>query len=113
MVELDNMDIMAVLSDATNSIAEGEVMQLANVGNEALSEADYLEVIRCKTAMLFQAAAHTAGVLGSEDADRSARSRSSVCISAWPISSWTTIWTTPVTARSWARTRATTSQRAS
>jgi len=69
MVELENMDIMAVLSDATNTIAEGEVMQLANVGNESLSEADYLEVIRCKTALLFQAAAHTAGVLGSDDPD--------------------------------------------
>ncbi len=67
MVELENMDVMAILSDATNTIAEGEVMQLANVGNLALSEADYLEVIRCKTALLFQAAAHTAGVLSSED----------------------------------------------
>ncbi len=61
------MDIMAVLSDATNTIAEGEVMQLANLGNETLSEAEYLEVIRCKTALLFQAAAHTSGVLGSDD----------------------------------------------
>lgn len=68
MVELNDMEIMAVLSDATNTIAEGEVMQLANVGNEALSEDDYLEVIRCKTALLFQAAAHTAGVLSSDDA---------------------------------------------
>jgi octaprenyl-diphosphate synthase len=69
MVELDDMDIMAVLSDATNTIAEGEVMQLANIGNLTLSEDDYREVIRCKTALLFQAAAHTAGVLGSEDPD--------------------------------------------
>lgn len=69
MVELENMDIMAILSDATNTIAEGEVMQLASIGNLALSEAQYLEVIRCKTALLFQAAAHTAGVLGSEDPD--------------------------------------------
>lgn len=69
MVELDDMDIMAILSDATNTIAEGEVMQLANVGNLALTEAAYMEVIRCKTALLFQAAAHTAGVLASDDAD--------------------------------------------
>lgn len=69
MVELENMDVMAILSDATNTIAEGEVMQLANVGNLTLTEADYLEVIRCKTALLFQAAAHTAGVLASEDPD--------------------------------------------
>jgi octaprenyl-diphosphate synthase len=69
MVELEDMDIMAILSDATNTIAEGEVMQLANVGNLALSEREYLEVIRCKTALLFQAAAHTAGVLASDDPD--------------------------------------------
>lgn len=67
MVDLENMDVMAILSDATNTIAEGEVMQLANVGNLDLGESDYLEVIRCKTALLFQAAAHTAGVLASED----------------------------------------------
>lgn len=67
MVELENMDIMAILADATNTIAEGEVMQLANVGNLALTEAQYREVIRCKTALLFQAAAHSAGVLATDD----------------------------------------------
>ncbi|MEQ8857678.1 MAG: polyprenyl synthetase family protein [Pseudomonadales bacterium] len=75
MVELENMDVMAILSDATNTIAEGEVMQLANVGNLALTEADYLEVIRCKTALLFQAAAHTAGVLASDDPEEIAALR--------------------------------------
>lgn len=65
MVELNSMPIMSILSDATNTIAEGEVMQLANVGNCAISEESYLEVIRCKTALLFQAAAHTAGVLAA------------------------------------------------
>ncbi|MBH80249.1 MAG: octaprenyl diphosphate synthase [Gammaproteobacteria bacterium] len=70
MVELESMDIMAILSDATNTIAEGEVMQLANVGNCALSEAQYMNVIRCKTAMLFQAATHTAGVLASKAAEQ-------------------------------------------
>ncbi len=69
MVELDSMDIMAILSDATNIIAEGEVMQLDNIGNPHLTEADYMEVIRCKTALLFQAASHTAAVLASDDAD--------------------------------------------
>jgi octaprenyl-diphosphate synthase len=67
MVDLDSMDIMAILSDATNTIAEGEVLQLANVGNCAIDESHYMDVIRCKTAMLFQAATHTAGVLASED----------------------------------------------
>ncbi|MGE0625774.1 MAG: polyprenyl synthetase family protein [Pseudomonadales bacterium] len=66
MVELGQMRIMSILSDATNTIAEGEVMQLANVGNCAISEREYMEVIRCKTALLFQAATHTAGVLASD-----------------------------------------------
>ncbi|TNF85861.1 MAG: octaprenyl diphosphate synthase [Gammaproteobacteria bacterium] len=67
MVELGQMDIMAILSDATNTIAEGEVMQLANVGNCQISEAEYMEVIRCKTALLFEASTHTAAVLASQD----------------------------------------------
>lgn len=68
MVELGQMRIMSILSDATNTIAEGEVLQLANVGNCAISEREYMEVIRCKTALLFQAATHTAGVLASDSA---------------------------------------------
>lgn len=67
MVELGSLDIMSILSDATNTIAEGEVLQLANVGNCGISEAEYLEVIRCKTALLFQAATHTAAVLNCDD----------------------------------------------
>jgi len=63
MVGLGSLEIMSILSEATNTIAEGEVMQLANVGNAELTESTYREVIRCKTALLFQAAAHTAGVL--------------------------------------------------
>ncbi len=66
MVELASIDIMAVLSGATNTIAEGEVMQLANIGNMQLSEADYREVIRCKTALLFEAATHTGALLARE-----------------------------------------------
>ena len=68
MVELESMDIMAILSHATNTIAEGEVLQLANIGNCEVDEAQYMEVIRCKTALLFQAATHTAAVLASNDA---------------------------------------------
>ena len=69
MVELDSMDIMAIISDATNVIAEGEVMQLAHLGKVDMTEAEYLEVARRKTAMLFQASAHTGAVLCSEDVD--------------------------------------------
>ncbi|MDR1647333.1 MAG: polyprenyl synthetase family protein [Zoogloeaceae bacterium] len=57
MVEVDNMRIMQVLSDVTNIIAEGEVMQLMNCHVPDVNEADYLQVIRCKTAKLFEAAA--------------------------------------------------------
>lgn len=69
MVDLDSMDIMAIISDATNLIAEGEVMQLANIGRTTMTEDEYLEVVRRKTAMLFQAAAHTGAVLCSDDPD--------------------------------------------
>jgi octaprenyl-diphosphate synthase len=75
MVELESMDIMAILADATNVIAEGEVLQLANVGNASLSEQRYYEVIRCKTAMLFQAAAHSSALLATDDAEVIARLR--------------------------------------
>ena len=68
MVELASIDIMSVLSGATNTIAEGEVMQLANVGNTELCEADYREVIRCKTALLFEAATHTGALLALDNA---------------------------------------------
>jgi octaprenyl-diphosphate synthase len=70
MVELGDVSIMRVLSDATNVIAEGEVMQLAAVGRLTMDEPSYMEVIRCKTAMLFEAATHTAALLAGADAAR-------------------------------------------
>lgn len=63
MVEVGSMEVMAVLSRATNTIAEGEVLQLTNVGNVGISETQYREVIRCKTALLFEAATHTSALL--------------------------------------------------
>ena len=75
MVSLGSLEIMGILSDATNTIAEGEVMQLANIGNAELTEATYREVIRCKTALLFQAAAQTAGVLAGGNPTRVAALR--------------------------------------
>ncbi|MEX2963786.1 polyprenyl synthetase family protein [Microbulbifer sp. TYP-18] len=63
MVALDDMDIMAVLSNTTNTIAEGEVQQLVNAGNPGVSEANYLTVIHKKTGALFEAACETAAVL--------------------------------------------------
>ncbi len=63
MVELRNMEIMEILSQATNVIAEGEVFQLMNCKNPDVSEEAYFEVIKNKTAMLFEAASHSASAL--------------------------------------------------
>ena len=65
MVAVDNMRVLQVLADATNVIAEGEVMQLMNCHNADIDEAGYLAVIRCKTAKLFEAATRLGAVLGS------------------------------------------------
>jgi octaprenyl-diphosphate synthase len=54
-----------VLADATNVIAEGEVMQLMNMHNAALDEAGYLQVIRSKTAKLFEASARVGAILAN------------------------------------------------
>ena len=63
MVEAGDMRIMAVLADATNVIAEGEVLQLMNMHNAELDEASYLQVIRSKTAKLFEASARVGAIL--------------------------------------------------
>ena len=63
MVGVDNMRVMRVLADATNTIAEGEVLQLMNCHDPEVGEQRYLEVIRRKTAKLFEAAARLGGVL--------------------------------------------------
>jgi octaprenyl-diphosphate synthase len=65
MVDTQNMRIMAVLADATNIIAEGEVMQLMNMHNAGLDEAGYLQVIRSKTAKLFEASCRVGAILSS------------------------------------------------
>jgi octaprenyl-diphosphate synthase len=63
MVEVQDMRVMEVLADATNMIAEGEVMQLLHVRNADVTEEDYLRVIRSKTAKLFEAAGRLGGIL--------------------------------------------------
>ena len=65
MLGADSMRVMQVLADATNTIAEGEVLQLMNCHDPAVGEAGYLEVIRRKTAKLFEAAARLGAVLGA------------------------------------------------
>ena len=72
MVEIGNMRVMEILSHATNTIAEGEVQQLTHVRNPDLGEEAYMEVIRRKTAMLFQAASHAGAVLAGANAEQEA-----------------------------------------
>jgi octaprenyl-diphosphate synthase len=67
MVTLDSMKIMQILSDATNEIAQGEVMQLMNVNDPDTTEASYMAVIYSKTARLFEAATQLAAVLTRQD----------------------------------------------
>ena len=69
MVEIGNLRVMEVLSQATNTIAEGEVQQLTNIRNVNITEAEYMEVITRKTAMLFEAASHSAAILAGASAD--------------------------------------------
>ena len=64
MVEVGDMRVMRVLSDATNIIAEGEVLQLMNCHDADVDEARYLKVIRFKTAKLFEAAAQIGAIIG-------------------------------------------------
>lgn len=68
MVDVDNMRVMQVLAEATNVIAEGEVLQLMNMHDPSLDEAAYLRVIRSKTAKLFEASARLAAILHGADA---------------------------------------------
>ena len=70
MVEVGSMRIMEILAHTTNTIAEGEVLQLLHVHDPDTSEQRYLEVIRDKTAKLFEAAARLGGVLAGVDAAR-------------------------------------------
>lgn len=63
MVAVDNMRVMRVLAEATNTIAEGEVLQLMNCHDPDLAEDAYLDVIRRKTAKLFEASARLGAVI--------------------------------------------------
>ncbi|HET8763878.1 MAG TPA: polyprenyl synthetase family protein [Rhodanobacter sp.] len=75
MVELDDMRVMRILADTTNTIAEGEVLQLLNIGNADVDEAAYLAVIERKTAVLFAAATELGGLLGNLPGDQLAALR--------------------------------------
>ena len=73
MVKLQNMRVMDILSEATNIISEGEVLQLLNVHNADVTELEYLKVIHFKTAKLFEAAARLGAVIsGASSKDENA-----------------------------------------
>jgi octaprenyl-diphosphate synthase len=68
MVSVNQMRVLDVVADATNVIAEGEVLQLMNMHDPDLAVEDYLQVIRFKTAKLFEASARLGAILGKADA---------------------------------------------
>jgi len=69
MVEVKSMRVMEILSDATNIIAQGEVLQLLNCHEPNTTEADYLQVIRSKTAKLFEAATQLGAVISKQSSE--------------------------------------------
>lgn len=69
MVSVKNMHVMEVLSEATNVIAEGEVLQLINCNDPDIDEAAYLQVIRYKTAKLFEAAGRLGAIVNNADSE--------------------------------------------
>lgn len=66
MVDVGAMRVMNILSDATNRIAEGEVLQLINCHDPDTTEASYLDVIHCKTAKLFEAATQLGALIANQ-----------------------------------------------
>ncbi len=70
MVGSGSMKILEVMANATNIIAEGEVMQLMNIGNTDITEAEYVQVIQYKTAKLFEAAAQVGAILAGAAPDQ-------------------------------------------
>ena len=67
LVNIGDMAIMDVMASTTNKISEGEVLQLVNQHNPQATEADYMQVIRNKTAILFAAACKSAAILSGAD----------------------------------------------
>jgi octaprenyl-diphosphate synthase len=65
MIGPNDLRVMQILSDATNTIAEGEVLQLLNMNDPEVDEASYLQVIRYKTAKLFEASTELGAMLAN------------------------------------------------
>ena len=69
MVGINNMEIMKILSDTTNAISEGEVLQLLNSHNPDINEKQYFKVIQFKTAKLFEACGSLAGISNNKSTE--------------------------------------------
>ena len=67
MVKINHMKVMEVLANTTNTIAEGEVLQLLNIHNASINDEDYLKVVYYKTAKLFESAAELGAIIGGAD----------------------------------------------
>ena len=112
MVDIGSVPVMNVLSNATNVIAEGEVFQLMNCKNPDVTEDAYFEVIKNKTAMLFEAASHSAAILAKANVQQQAALKEYGLQLAWP-SNWSmTCLTILVMQRPWVKTWVTTWQKA-
>lgn len=75
VVEVGNRRLMDILADSTNVISEGEVLQLINCKDPDTTEERYMQVIHHKTAKMFESAAQTGAVLGTEDGDTAEQER--------------------------------------
>ncbi|MCG9053980.1 polyprenyl synthetase family protein [Laribacter hongkongensis] len=72
MVHTHSLRVLEIMAEATNIIAEGEVMQLLNIGNTDLTETEYLQVIQYKTAKLFEAAGRVGALLAGATPEQEA-----------------------------------------
>ena len=72
MVDTDSMRVMDILAKTTNTIAEGEVLQLMNCHKPDVSEQDYIKVIQNKTAKLFEASTRLGAVISNQDSETTA-----------------------------------------
>ena len=102
MVSVGDMRVMEILADATNVIAEGEVLQLLNMHDPDVTEERYLQVIRSKTAKLFEAASELGALIGGARRPCRPPAPNTAARSAPPSNWWTMYWTI----RAWRQTSA-------
>jgi hypothetical protein len=112
MLDANNMRVMQILAEATNVIAEGEVLQLMNMHDASLDEEAYLRVIRSKTAKLFEASTRLAAVLAGATPQWKRLAPPTAKRWAPPSRSSTTCSTMRATSRKPGRTSATTCAKA-